>query len=538
MISTTHPHGTALEPPLPGDAVVIRRPHFQLRGGSLFFLISRHPMVNLNESEQALWSLLGEDATVEAIRARLGTLADQTMRSLIDYEVAEVVLPAPLRRRRRVMVIEPHMDDATLSVGGAMLQRRADCEFLIVTMATQSIASSYQDLHREFFDVETISGLRKAESAIVARLLWGQHIPLGLVEASLRYHPQNWTLDWFRRHEYAIYNYLEHFALPGELEQWTSTLTKAIANLQPDEIWMPLGVGIHVDHQLTLHACLNIMRDNPRLVQGCVCRFFQDVPYAAVNPGHTAAVLKALIGAGATLEEERVDITATMREKRHLISIFASQWKIQVIQVKVEACAKSLGKSPEYYGELLYRVADPPRKKIAMLATSAARDSVHRVECDVTPWFRRNRFAPVIGLLLVAPVGHWAVDIKSLLEYFPDAHLEVHMQTKFAAHAEMFTSPRVSIHLGGNRWAWLFKDGLPTTLTRRLPLVIIAGRRREMRGRWFARVGVLSDAVASPTTSDFILALQCAAKGNTAAGAIVESGAQSDVLTEIGHPAA
>jgi len=172
-MNTTDAKRTVATPALPSDAAVIRRPHFLLRGDSLFFLISQRPFVVLNQSEQILWNVLEKEASVRALQARLGALADEGIRRLLALEVAEVVLSAPPGKRRRVMVIEPHMDDAALSVGGLMLQRRADCEFLIVTMATQSVASSYRALDREFFDIKTVSGIRKAESEIVARLLWG-----------------------------------------------------------------------------------------------------------------------------------------------------------------------------------------------------------------------------------------------------------------------------------------------------------------------------------------------------------------------------
>ena len=494
----------------PSDAVVIRRPHFQLRGDSLYFLISRRPFAVLHESEQVLWNALEKEASVGALRARLGASADEGIRRLQALEVAEVLLPAPPGKRRRVMVIEPHMDDAALSVGGLMLQRRAECEFLIVTIATKSLASTYRALDREFFDIETVSGIRKAESGIVARLLWGRHIPLELIEATLRYYPQNWTLDWFRRHEQAIWTYLEHAAGQHELDQWTSTLAKAIADLQPDEIWMPLGIGMHVDHQITRHACLNILRANPRLVEQCVCRFFQDVPYARNNPEHTAALVKTLEGSGARLEEERIDITAVMPEKMHLLSVYQSQWKTNVIQARVEACAKALGGPPGSYGELWYRVTAAPSENIDMLATSAVKDAVCRVARDVAPWLRRHKSAKAIAILLAVPMGRWEQDLRFLLDCFPHAHFEVHSQAKFAAQAEMFTSPRVSVRWGSNRWRWVFGDVLPTIVGRRLPLVIVSGREREKHGRWLARLGLFSDPVVAPTMSDFVLALQSA----------------------------
>ena len=510
---------TAAEPigainALPSDSVVVRRPHFQLREDSLFFLISQRPFAVLNRAEQNLWNVLWNEASVGTLRASLGDSAEEGIRRLLALEVAELVPPVPVGKRRRVMVIEPHMDDAALSVGGRMLQRRAECEFLIVTMATRSVANSYRALDREFFDIETVSGIRKAESGIVARLLGGRHISLGLADATLRYHPQNWTLDWFRRHKPAVYMCLQHAPSPDELEQWTSILAEAIDDLQPEEIWMPLGAGMHTDHQLTRHACLNILRADPKFVERCVCRFFQDVPYAADYPAHTAALIKALREAGARLEEERVDITTVMAEKMHLLSIYASQWKKEVIQRRVRACAKALGGPPESYRELWYRVAAGPTANINMLDTSAVKESVCHVARDLAPWLRRNRSAPVIGLLLTVPVGRWAADIRFLLDYFPNSHFEAHMQAKFAAEAEMLMSERVSVQVGGNRWRWVFGDALKTVITRRLPLVIISGRKMVKKGQWLARLGLLSDPVVAPTMSDFILALQNSANEN------------------------
>ena len=499
---------------LPMEAVVVRRPHFELREDSLFFMISRRPFALLNQQEQDLWNALENGASVGSLKALLGDSIAEGIERLLALEVAEILPPSPPGKRRRVVVIEPHMDDAVLSVGGLMLQRRDECEFLIVTMATRSVATSYRDLDRDFFDIETVSGIRKAESSIVARLLWGHHIPLGLADATLRYHPQNWTLDWFRRHKSAVYTALQHAPGPGELEEWTFTLAKAIRDFEPEEIWMPLGVGVHTDHQLTRHACLNLLRADPKLVERCVCRFFQDVPYAADYQAHTAALVRTLGEAGAKLEEERVDVTAVMPAKMHLLSIYASQWKTEIIERRVQACSKALGAPPESYCELCYRVVEAPTEKIDMLAGSAVKDSVYRVAQDLAPWLGRNRFAPAIGLLLTFPVGRWAEDMRILLDFFPDTHFEAHVQAKFASEAEMFASDRISIHVGGNRWRWVFGDALKTVVGRRLPLVIISGREMESKGRWLARFGLISDPLVAPTMSDFVVALQFVSEHN------------------------
>ncbi len=497
---------------LGSDAVVVRRPHFRLQGDSLFFLISKRPFAVLSPAEQNLWNALEKEATVGDLEARLDGPVEEAVRSLLALGVAEVLTPPPPGKRRRVMVIEPHMDDAALSVGGLMLQRRAECEFLLVTVATQSVATSYRGIDRDFFDMQTISNLRKAESEIVARLVWGRHIPLGLVEATLRYYPHQWTLDWFRRHEQAVWAYLEHGAGQGELELWTSTIAKAIEDFHPEEIWMPLGIGVHVDHQLTRHACLNILRTKPKLVEQCVCRFFQDVPYAANFPNHTAALVETLRGTGLKLEEECMDVTDVKQEKMHLLSVYLSQWKTEVIKVRVEACSKALGGPTESFNELWYRVTAAPTKNVDMIDTSAMKESVYRVARDVAPWLRRNRNARRIGILLAAPMGRWADDLQYLLDYFPNARFEVHMQAKFAGHAEMFTSPRVEVRLGGDRWRWMLGDALVTIFGRRLPLVFITGREREKHGRRLARFGLISDTVVAATMSDFVQALQYVAK--------------------------
>ena len=499
---------TAARPVPPSDAVVVRRPHFRLQGDSLFFLISKRPFAVLAPAEQSLWNALEKEATV----GELGASAGENIRRLVALGVAEVLTPPPPGKRRRVMVIEPHMDDAALSVGGLMLQRRAECEFLLVTAATQSVATSYRGMERDFFDRQTISNLRKAESQIVARLAWGRHIPLELVEATSRYYPQKWTLDWFQRHEHAVWAYLEHAAGPGELELWTETIAKAIEDLQPEEIWMPLGIGVHVDHQLTRHACLNILRSNPKLVKERVIRFFQDVPYAANFPHHTATVVEALRGAGVKLEEERVDVTDVKQEKTHLLSVYLSQWKTEIIQVRVDACSKLLGGPPDSSNELWYRVTVAPTKDLDMIDTSAMKESIYRVARDVAPWLRRNRNARKIGIVLAAPMGRWADDLKYLLDYFPNAQFEVHTQSKFAGHAEMFASPRVEVRLGGDRWRWILGDALTTIFGRRMPLVIITGREREKQGQWLGRLGLFSDPVASATMSDFVEALRYAAR--------------------------
>jgi hypothetical protein len=247
-------------------------------------------------------------------------------------------------------------------------------------------------------------------------------------------------------------------------------------------------------------------------VEQRICRFFQDVPYAANFPNHTAALVETLRGAGVKLEEERVDVADVRQEKRSMLEVYLSQWKTDVIWRRVENCSNALGGPPGSFSELWYRVAAAPTKDLEMIDTSSMKEPIYRAARDVAPWLRRNRNARKIGILLAAPMGRWADDLQYLLDRFPNAQFEVHMQTKFAGHAEMFTSPRVEVRLRGDRWRWMLGDALPTVLGRRVPLVIVTGRERERQGRWLARFSLFSDPVVAQTMSDFVQALQYAAK--------------------------
>ena len=77
----------------------------QLREDSLFSLISQRPFTILNHAEQNLWNVLENQASVGALRASLGDSAEEGIRRLLALDVAELVPPAPVGKRRRVMVM-------------------------------------------------------------------------------------------------------------------------------------------------------------------------------------------------------------------------------------------------------------------------------------------------------------------------------------------------------------------------------------------------------------------------------------------------
>ena len=178
--------------PLPASHVPIRRPQFHLRDGALYFLISRRPATELDPAERTLWEALDGETTIERLRA-LFPDADRALRRFLDLGLCTLVESSFPADRRRVVVFEPHVDDAVLSVGGTMWARRHQCEFLLVTVAGRSNFTSYYYMDRDYFDVARVSALRRAEADLFVRSLGGRHLALAETEAPLRYRDGNWT---------------------------------------------------------------------------------------------------------------------------------------------------------------------------------------------------------------------------------------------------------------------------------------------------------------------------------------------------------
>ena len=172
-------------------------------------------------------------------------------------------------------------EDGALSVGGTMWSRRERCDFTIVTLAGRSNFTSYGYLDREYFRVDEVSALRRAESALLARAIGGRHVALDLPEGPLRYRQGDWTLDWYRRHRDAVSGFIGHTSGPGELAEWAAAIRRVLAETSADEVWAPIGVGPHTDHELTRNAFLALLVEDPDLVRRLVTGMKRFVPVFA-----------------------------------------------------------------------------------------------------------------------------------------------------------------------------------------------------------------------------------------------------------------
>jgi LmbE family N-acetylglucosaminyl deacetylase len=483
-----------------GSATLIRRPHFRLVGDELFFLISKRPHTRLSSSDAALWAALDPEVSVRELRKRFPGQADATIARLVDLEVCELVHSCDRSRRRRIVVFEPHSDDAALSVGGTMWMRRHECEFVVVTIASRSNCTSYYHLDREFFDVDEVSSLRHAESTLCARLLCGQHRALGQSDAPLRYQPGNWSLDWFRRHRGSVFAFVAHHSNEGELRTWTQAIRDALIDLRPDEVWIPLG-SRHTDHELARNACLTALVEEPSLVDHAAIGLYEEVPHCVWFPGYATSVLAALTRLGACLRLEAMPIATVVADKLHLLSLYGSQFTVSAVRADIEASARMAGgeRGP---AERLWRLQRLP-SAVEPLSMSAD-EAVVRAAPRLAAWVGRHRQAPRMRILLVYPAGRWKDDMEFLFNVFPAARFDVYTSVAAAAEIDGFASPRIGVHpVRSNWWSWT-RLAVSMPMMRPMPTLVLAGERRLRESRLVATFWPMSDTVVLPTM-DFLV---------------------------------
>jgi len=494
--------------PLPADSIPLRLPHYRLRDGGLYFLISRRPMAVLNAHEQEVWESLDGSIRVRDVADRFPAGAGEAaLRRFVELGVCLPVAANFPEGRRRVVVIEPHMDDGALSLGGTMWSRRSQCEFTIVTLAGRNNFTSYYYLERDYFDVDEVSALRRAESALVARAIGGRHVALDLPEAPLRYRAGNWTVDWYRRHRASVSAFISHTSGSEELRAWTEALRQALRELPADEVWMPIGVGPHTDHELTRNACLTILAEDPELLSRCTVRLYQEVPYAARFPRFTAAIVEELTRSGARLELERVPVTEAFPDKLRLISYFGSQFKLEVLRPDIEASARAAAGDGGGMAEILYRVVVPP-KRLDFLALFVGAPEVRRLAQELGPWIERHRHARRIRVFIRPPAGRWVEDMQLLLDAFPAARFAVRASKAALAEATEVRSPRIEVSpIDQGVAAWVL-GVLGANLQGPAPTLMITFADRTREGRRLSRLLPLSDTLVVPSMNHLALALR------------------------------
>lgn len=169
--------------------------------------------------------------------------------------------------------LSPHLDDVTLSCGGQVFQQtRAGKRVLIVTITAgdppASAVSDYaQSLHTRWELVTDAVTVRRAEDRAANELLGADTVHWSLPDCIYRYHPI--TGAPFYVSDPDIFGDVHPAELP-----LVATLSAQMAALPPhQQLYVPLTIGHHVDHQLTRTAA-------ERAFAPSTLAYYEDYPYA------------------------------------------------------------------------------------------------------------------------------------------------------------------------------------------------------------------------------------------------------------------
>lgn len=169
--------------------------------------------------------------------------------------------------------LSPHLDDVTLSCGGQVFQQtHAGKRILIVTITAgdppQTAVSNYaQSLHDRWALVTDAVAARRAEDYAANAILGADTLHWSLPDCIYRYHPTTGTPLYLSDPD--IFGDLNPAELP-----LVATLSAQMATLPAhQQLYVPLTIGHHVDHQLTRSAA-------EQLYPSATLCYYEDYPYA------------------------------------------------------------------------------------------------------------------------------------------------------------------------------------------------------------------------------------------------------------------
>lgn len=160
---------------------------------------------------------------------------------------------------RKILFISPHLDDAVFSCAARILRETA-------AGAEVTVATVFSHARRRSAASEEYAA-RRMEDRHALELLGAKPQWLGLLDAPCR----NPFYNSFRR--------IVLETAPGDwanIQVVSASFAGLLDDVNPEAIYLPLGVGTHIDHRLVFAA-------GAMLPATCSCYFYEDQPYALVR---------------------------------------------------------------------------------------------------------------------------------------------------------------------------------------------------------------------------------------------------------------
>jgi LmbE family N-acetylglucosaminyl deacetylase len=424
-------------------------PHFERRGDDVYFLCSVRPLLKLTADEIGVFDQIDGKRTVAEIVA-LCPLADQALGRILDMGVAVLLPPpvTPVPGAPRLLVVEPHMDDAALSVGGSLLNRSGSCHATVLSVVKYSNYTSYIRLRRDYLDEPTITSLRLQESGLATRLLGADFRSLDWVDGPNRFLPSvHWSSSKLPEISRGVEAFIHGPVYPEHVHRLSVELADTIADIGPDELWIPLALGDHIDHRLVHEASLNLLGWLRTALPNLKVCFYEDIPYA--TPANVQERLRALQARGLQLTRETEAVDNVFDQKLLALGVYASQFKRSAMDRRVRAAAEHAAAGSdaalcEVRYALNHEKAQTPDKE-----KSPVRTDKSAIDSSVADLLRSRADCQRVTII-VLPSGHlgeWPTDLAAICRSFPRAqiHLLISANVAWQAAVGAGEDPRLTV---------------------------------------------------------------------------------------------
>lgn len=288
-------------------------PHYKIENDKLIFMNFRKKKV-----EPHLLSVLKKVDGISTVEEIVKNNREITVESLLALEENKIITfyhPSSFtdqERTKNIVILSPHADDASFSLGGSLWKYRNRANIHIINIFTRQDFTIYWKLYAESREKNFVHH----EERMAWKLLnIKDGKMLGLKDAPMRekYKDQVILSEEFDSSK-IISNEQKLY------QQLTTSIGEIIKNINPSIILCPLGIGKHVDHILVRDACIEAVKDYRRL------SFYEEMPYV-ISFNRETVIKEVEEKVKRKLVSRKIDITSSVEMKLKVLNIYKSQIK-------------------------------------------------------------------------------------------------------------------------------------------------------------------------------------------------------------------
>lgn len=298
------------------ERIPISLPHYFISENKLK---SYWDEMDVSNQEIEIWSNCNGEKNILQIAEHTGYDIKDCMACIERFEESghvTFVLPRGKKndtgRNLRVGVFSPHPDDAVLACGGMLSEwilQNEEANISIINLFSNENYSIKRELQK---DLQVAKEVIEKEELTIGKMLGAGTINLDYYDAPLRGYESVKNIFFLK--EIKIQNE-QDIQLVQEIKQ---DILNCIEENQFDVIFIPIGIGGHLDHILTRIAVSEVV--DASFPEKRVF-FYEDQPYVSMSVTKEDTKLKFLEG----MSCRKVPITAGVEWKQRLLQVYKSQ---------------------------------------------------------------------------------------------------------------------------------------------------------------------------------------------------------------------